>query len=133
MERKKINNHFSVSSQLIIEDIATLKAQGIRTIICNRPDGEDLDQLEQDKIHQEALKNGLEFHFMPVISGHMTPQDGNNFFQLMHNTPQPIHAYCRSGMRCSILWALSELKAGTPRNDILQQTAQAGYDLSKSI
>ncbi len=133
MERKKISDSFSVSSQLSLEDIASLKAQGIKTIICNRPDGEDPGQLEHDKIQQEAHKNEMEFHFMPVISGQMTPQDGDNFYQLMHETPQPVHAYCRTGTRCSILWALSELKSGTAREDILQQTAQAGYDLSKSI
>ncbi len=33
MERKKISDSFSVSSQLSLEDIASLKAQGIKTII----------------------------------------------------------------------------------------------------
>ena len=133
MERKKITDDFSVSSQLSLEDIAFLKGEGVKTIICNRPDGEDPGQLEHDKIEQEAIKNGLEFHFMPVISGQMTPQDGDNFSTLIHNAPQPIHAYCRTGTRCSILWSLSELKSGTPRETILQKTAQAGYDLSKNI
>jgi sulfide:quinone oxidoreductase len=133
MERKKITDNFSVSSQLSLEDIAFLKTEGIKTIICNRPDGEDPGQLEHDKIAQEAIENGMEFHFMPVISGQMTPQDGDNFSKLIDNAPQPIHAYCRTGTRCSILWSLSELKSGTPRETVLQKTAQAGYDLSKTI
>jgi sulfide:quinone oxidoreductase len=133
MERKKITANFSVSSQLSLEDIAFLKDEGIKTIVCNRPDGEDPGQLEHEKIAQEAIKNGLEFHFMPVISGQMTPKDGDNFAEIIADAPEPIHAYCRTGTRCSILWSLSELKAGTPRETILQKTSQAGYDLSKSI
>ncbi len=133
MERKKISDNLSVSSQLRLEDIAFLKAEGIKTIICNRPDGEDPGQLEHDKIQQEAIKNKMEFHFMPVASGKMTPQDGDDFYNIIHNAPEPIHAYCRTGTRCSILWALSELKAGTAREQILGQASQAGYDLSKTI
>jgi sulfide:quinone oxidoreductase len=133
MQRKVISDSFSVSSQLHIEDIAFLKTEGIKTIICNRPDGEDLGQVEHEEIKQEALKCGLEFHFMPVISGRMTPQDGDSFYKLLQTTSQPTHAYCRTGTRCSILWAMSELKTGATREHILQLAARAGYDLSKSI
>ncbi len=133
MERKQISDTLSVSSQISLEDVAFLKNEGIKTIICNRPDGEDPGQLEHDKIREQAINSGMEFHFMPVISGKMTPQDGDNFSEIINNTPTPIHAYCRSGTRCSILWALSELKVGATRDSILEQAAKAGYDLSKSI
>ncbi len=133
MERKKISDTLSVSSQISLEDVTFLKSEGIKTIICNRPDGEDPGQLEQDTIRQEALKNDIEFHFMPVISGKVGVNDGDDFYDIVNNAPTPIHAYCRSGTRCSILWALSELKSGATRDSILERAAKAGYDLSKSI
>ena len=40
----------------------------------------------------------------------------------------PVLAYCASGTRCSVVWALAQ--AGKmPTHEILSQTAQAGYDL----
>lgn len=133
MDRKRISDTLSVSSQISLEDVTSLKNEGIKTIICNRPDGEDPGQLTQESIHQESLKNGIEFHFMPVLSGKVSTNDGDDFYNIINNAPTPIHAYCRSGTRCSILWALSELKAGAARDSVLEQAAKAGYDLSKSI
>lgn len=133
MERKKISEELSVSSQLSLDDVTFLKAEGIKTIICNRPDGEDVDQLAHHAIQQEAAKNEIDFYFMPVIAGKMTLQDGDEFHNLINRTSKPIHAYCRSGTRCSILWALSELKSGSTRESVLDKAAKAGYDLSKSI
>ncbi len=131
MERKTINDTISVSGQISIDDIALLKADGIKTVICNRPDNEDPGQIDYATIEQACKDNGIDFYFMPVTSGNVTLSDGDNFANILENASQPIHAYCRSGTRCTTLWGLAQLKAGTEKNTILQQAAQAGYDLSK--
>ena len=42
----------------------------------------------------------------------------------------PVLAYCASGTRCSVIWALGEAMTGTNINYILEKTSAAGYNLS---
>ena len=44
MEIRQVNSRFSVSGQINVDEVATLAAQGVRSLICNRPDGEAPDQ-----------------------------------------------------------------------------------------
>jgi sulfide:quinone oxidoreductase len=133
MDKKIIHENLTVSGQITTEDVANLKAQGVKSIICNRPDSEDQGQPDSDVIAQAAKDNGLEFIFMPVISGKVTPENGVEFGEKIKSLPEPIHAYCRSGTRCTTLWALSELDQGKDRQHVLEQALKAGYNLSKSI
>jgi sulfide:quinone oxidoreductase len=133
MDKKVINNDLSVSGQISTDDVATLKSEGVKSIICNRPDNEDQGQPAHDEIQKAAVDNGLEFHFMPVISGKVTLENGKTFGQFLQSLPKPIHAYCRSGTRCTTLWAIAQLEDGKDRGEILQQALGAGYNLSKTI
>ena len=38
-------------------------------------------------------------------------------------------AYCRSGTRSTLLWALAEASAGKSPDELAEQAARAGYDL----
>ena len=131
MERKPLSDTLSVSAQIAVEDIQQLHADGVKTLICNRPDGEDQGQPEVEQIKKIAEEKGLIFYFMPVVSGQVTLAQGEQFAQALAEAPKPIHAYCRSGMRCTILWGMSQLKAGVDKNTIIEQAGKAGYDLSK--
>ncbi|MGH1487736.1 MAG: TIGR01244 family sulfur transferase [Cellvibrionaceae bacterium] len=133
MDAKKINDALTVSGQISLDDITALKSVGVKSIVCNRPDNEDPGQLTHQSLEQAAKEQGLVFYFMPVISGQVTMDNGIEFDELINKLPQPIHAYCRSGTRCTTLWALGQLKQGEDKNKILAQAKQAGYDLSKTI
>lgn len=133
MDKKNINDELSVSGQLTITDLQKLQEQGVKSIICNRPDNEEVGQATFSDIAKSARELGFEVKFQPVISGHLSHKDAVEFGEIVDELPKPIHAYCRSGTRCTILWALSELSQGKNRSSVLQQAANAGYDLSKSI
>lgn len=133
MDRKQLTEELSVSGQITIDDIASLKAAGVKSIICNRPDNEDANQLSHEDIAAAAKENALEFVFMPVISGQVTQTNADDFAASLEALPQPIHAYCRSGMRCTCLWGLSEFAKGTDKTSILQKATESGYDLSKIL
>lgn len=133
MDLKTIHPNLSVSGQISVDDIAQLKEAGVQSIICNRPDQEEAHQPVYAEIQQAATHYGLQCYFMPVISGHVPPEKGREFGRLLAELPTPIHAYCRSGTRCTILWALSELLEGTDRDTVVQQAAAAGYDLSRML
>ena len=131
MEIKKLNENLSVAGQLNPADVAGIAEQGFKTIICNRPDGEATDQPEFGIIRQNAENAGLTFVFLPVLSSGPTEQNIGEFSAALDIAQSPVLAYCRTGTRCTILWALSQGAKGVPVDDIVSTAAKAGYDVSK--
>lgn len=132
MESKRLDDTLSVSGQISLDDVIALKQQGIKSIICNRPDNEDPDQIAFDVITKAAEAEGLQCAFIPV-SGKASTKNVDNFEKSLKDLPSPIHAYCRSGRRCTVLWALTQQRQGIARDEILEKTTAAGYDLSSRI
>jgi uncharacterized protein (TIGR01244 family) len=118
-----------VAAQLSESDFAEVAARGFRSVVNNRPDGEAPDQLPSDQAKAAALRQGLQYHYQPVENFHVTDEDVvNAHARLMNGLPGPILFYCRSGTRCTILWA----QVAAPRLGVaktLEIASQAGYDL----
>ncbi len=132
MDVRSLTNEIFVSGQLTAGDIATLAAQGFRAIICNRPDGEALEQPEFTDIEKAAKEHGLAIIYQPVTTSAISDADVDAFHNAVAQSPKPVVAYCRSGTRCTILWSLSE--AGQrPVLEILQRANSAGYDMTGLI
>ena len=129
MDAKKISEDLSVSAQVRLDELATVKAAGFQSIIVNRPNGEGSDQPTFAEIEAESRKLGIEACYIPVVTGKVTDDDAAAFCQAMSALPKPILAFCRSGTRSATLWALSQAGAMTPE-DIMTRTAAAGYDMS---
>lgn len=130
MDMKTLTADLSVSTQITAADVATIAAQGFKSILCNRPDGEGADQTAFAEIEAQAKALGLAVAYQPVVSGAVTDQDGADFAAVIADLPAPVFAYCRTGTRCTILWALSQA-AQQPVDGIVTTAAEAGYDLSK--
>jgi len=58
MQLNKLNDSYTVSDQITIDDIETIKQQGFKTIICHRPDDEEPNQPSVDSI-KKLLKNAV--------------------------------------------------------------------------
>jgi uncharacterized protein (TIGR01244 family) len=104
MNPQKITDEFTVCPQIGPGDAAQVAARGFRSMICNRPDGESPDQTPVSVIEAEARKAGLEFRFIPVVSGAMTQGDVEAMAAALNEMPAPVFAYCRSGTRCGVLF-----------------------------
>jgi sulfide:quinone oxidoreductase len=130
VKTKTINPDFLVSPQLVAEDIVQAKAQGIRSIICNRPDGEAAGQSSMQTIRDAAENAGLEFREIPFAPGKQTEEDIAAFASALKELPAPVLAYCRTGTRSTGIWAQASV-AQSDVNDIIAQAGQAGFDLSK--
>lgn len=131
MDLRKLTDELTVAPQIGIDEIATAADQGFKTIICNRPEGEEPSQPITEDMADAAGDAGLTFVHQPVISGNMSFDDVDQFSKLIDDMPKPILAYCRSGTRCSTLWALSQARDSTRDvDDILDICASAGYDYS---
>lgn len=130
MELHKLDDDLTVAPQITVDDVAKAAEAGFRTLVSNRPDHEGEDQPSTDAIAEAARQHGMEWIYLPVQSGNITDEDVQDFSPVLRDKPKPILAFCRTGTRCSTLWALS--KARNDNIDELLQTARAeGYDLSK--
>ncbi len=129
MTHIRLTDDIAVAPQLQLEDLDAVAAAGYKAVINNRPDGESPDQPPQEAVAARAAELGLEYRFVPVISGQFAPQDVAAFRAALDELNGPVVAFCRSGTRSSVLWALAN--AGRlPEDDIIAIAAQAGYDLS---
>ena len=125
---RKISPEISVSPQITPEDVARLAEAGYRAIICNRPDGEGMDQPTFDEVEQAARAAGLEIRYQPIDHGKVTDADAEAFGEMLTALPKPVVAYCRSGTRSATLWSLAQ--AGRMAvSEILAATQAAGYDM----
>lgn len=129
MEIHRITSDYAVSPQIAPEDMAALARQGFTTVICNRPDHEVGPELQHDRMRDAAKAAGLDFVYNPVENGGMTLDAVTGQGAALEKAPGDVFAYCRSGTRCAVVWALSQ--AGqTPTDQILEATRAAGYDLA---
>lgn len=114
--------------QLEPSDMATLAAQGVTTVICNRPEMENPPPLQAAAMQAAAEAAGLAFVFNPITMGAMTMENVEEQAEAMAGSEGGVVAYCASGTRSAIMWALAQ--AGQmPTDDILAATAAAGYQL----
>jgi uncharacterized protein (TIGR01244 family) len=127
---RRLNENVMVSPQLARGDIAVAAAQGVAMIVNNRPDGEEPDAPQGDDIAAAAAAAGLHYVAIPIgHSGFSEPQV-DAMIAALEQAEGPILAYCRSGTRSTLLWALAAAKQGEEPDTIARTAAQAGYDVS---
>ena len=128
MDIKALTTELSVAPQIAAADMRALADAGFRSVICNRPDGEAADQPVYSELERAAKDHGLEVRFLPAVSGKVTDEQGQDFGKLMSELPKPVLAFCRTGMRSTTMWALSQAGA-MPLPQIIERSAKAGFDL----
>jgi uncharacterized protein (TIGR01244 family) len=128
MDIRKITPGYAVSPQIALSDLAAIKAAGFTTVIDNRPDGEIPGDLQTDHMRAAAEAMGLTFVANPVIGGAMTMENVTAQGAAIAAATGPVFAYCASGNRSSVVWALSQ--AGCmPADDLIGLPAKFGYQL----
>ncbi|MET0272412.1 MAG: TIGR01244 family sulfur transferase [Phenylobacterium sp.] len=127
---RRVTDDISVAPQISVGDVEEAARQGFKTIINNRPDGEDPSQPPGAEIEAAAKAAGLAYVHIPVRGG-PTPDQVEATAKVMAEAPHPVLAFCRSGTRSINTWSLSEAAAGArSRDELLGLGRQAGYDLS---
>jgi uncharacterized protein (TIGR01244 family) len=128
---KRITPQISVTAQPAKADIQAFAELGYRTIINNRPDGEEPGQLSAAEAKAEAERAGLAYVHLPVKVGGITVQDVRAFQRALRESPQPAVAHCKTGTRSYLLWAAGEALSGSrDPAELVAQAAAVGYDLS---
>lgn len=128
MDLRQLSPDLAVSPQILPEDLPLLAEAGFKTLINNRPDDEVDATIENQAMAIAAQNAGMEYHYLPFSPGQITPDLVEGYAKALTG-PRPAVAYCRSGNRSTILWALAN--AGRiPQDDLLKTAAEAGYDLT---
>src|SRR3546814_548824 len=94
---KELRPGIAVAGQPAKPDIAALAGLGYRTIINNRPDGEEPGQLTAAEARAEAERLGLTYVHIPVTGATIGRADVEAFARAVRESPQPVVAPCRSG------------------------------------
>ncbi|MBZ0129009.1 MAG: TIGR01244 family phosphatase [Rhodobacteraceae bacterium] len=128
MDIKQIDHDYSVSGQLTEADLVAVKAAGFATVICNRPDDEIEPDLHAQFMAAEAARLGLGFVYNPVSGRGMTMTNLQAQEEAIAASGGPVLAYCRSGMRSTVVWSLVNAKT-LPADEIIATAAGAGYSL----
>lgn len=127
---KPLDEKTFVAGQVGPADLAAIAAEGILTIVNNRPEGEAPDQPAVQDIEAEAAKHGVAFVNLPFTAMTLRPAHVAAFAEILHKAQGPVLAYCRSGSRSTMLWAAARLAQGDAFETVAARAAQAGYDLS---
>lgn len=128
MDIRAITPDYAVSPQIEPGDLPAIKAAGYVTVIDNRPDGEIPPHLHTAEMRKAAEALGLTFVANPVIGGQLTMENVAAQGAAIAASPGPVFAYCASGNRSSIVWALSN--AGKrPVDELVGLPARFGYQL----
>ena len=131
MNLKPLSAGLKVSGQLLPKDIEALKEQGFASVICNRPDDEQPEQPSHHALQAACHQAGMQFAYLPALPGVITDDQVHTFARLIEALPSPVAAYCRTGTRAAMLWALSEVvHNGAAFDHVLSVASDAGDDLS---
>lgn len=129
MDIRRLDPALHVAPQIALEDVTALQAAGYATLISNRPDGEEPGQPDAAAVRAAAEAAGLAFVHIPVSMPALGRGEIEALRHALDTLPGPALAFCRSGTRSTVLWALSQ--AGErPADELIAAAAAAGYDIS---
>jgi uncharacterized protein (TIGR01244 family) len=128
MDIRPLTESYAVSPQIAPGDLVAIKAAGYTTVIDNRPDTEITPDLHTPVMRAAADALGLSFVANPVIGGALTMENVTAQRAAIEAAGGPVLAYCASGNRSSVVWALG--LAGTrPTDELIGLPARFGYQL----
>ncbi|MEQ1550453.1 TIGR01244 family sulfur transferase [Sphingorhabdus sp.] len=127
---RKLTDSIHASPQISLEDVAEAAAMGVKLIINNRPEGESDDQVPGAEIEAAARAAGIDYVAIPVTHAGFSEPQVVAMAKALDGADGPVLAYCRSGTRSTLLWALSEASQGGDPDALTNMAAKAGYDVS---
>ena len=94
----------SVSGQMTTNKFQQLIQQGFKSVIVNRPDQEQGNQVKVGQLRSIAEKSQVSVIYQPVNSGQISQANIEEFARYYNELPKPILMVCRSGARSAALF-----------------------------
>ncbi len=128
MDIRPLTDAYAVSPQIAPEDFPAIAEAGYKTVICNRPDGENPPPLQIARMQAAAEAAGLTLWLNPFPSPMLDMPHVEEQRRAIETAERPILAYCASGTRSTMVWALAIAGEMTP-DEIIAAAARAGYQV----
>lgn len=119
-----------VAPQISVDAVAEAKDAGVTLIINNRPEGESDDQVPGTEIEAAARAAGMDYVAIPITHSGFSQPQVLAMVEALKGAHGKVLAYCRSGTRSTLLWALAESAQGGDPDSLTNMAAKAGYDVS---
>lgn len=124
-----LDDRTMVDGQIEPADVAALKGQGVTMIINNRPDDEDVGQPAGEEIEAACKAAGVEYRHIPIARG-MGPSDIEAMRAAIAEVGEgKLFAFCRSGNRSALAWAVARSEEGVARDEIERSVERAGFNV----
>jgi uncharacterized protein (TIGR01244 family) len=127
---RKLTDNIFVAPQIGTEAILAAKEMGVTLVINNRPEDESADQTPGPDIEAAATEAGMDYIAIPVTHSGFAEWQVTAMADALDKADGKVLAYCRSGTRSTLLWALARASRGDHPAVLAEQAADAGYDLS---
>ena len=126
---RQLSEYVFASPQIGLDEVVEAAVQGITLIVNNRPEDESDDQTPGAAIEAAARASGLGYVAIPVTHAGFSETQIEAMAKALAASKGPVLAYCRSGTRSTLLWALAEASRGADPAGLTAAAANAGYDL----
>ncbi|MDE2595778.1 MAG: TIGR01244 family phosphatase [Sphingomonadales bacterium] len=127
---RKLTDRIYASPQIGLAEVAAAKDVGITLIVNNRPEGESDDQTPGETIAAAASAAGIAYVAIPVTHSGFAEWQVKAMVDALGQGDGKVLAYCRSGTRSTLLWALAEASRGGHPGVLAAQAEAAGYDIT---
>jgi len=127
---RRLSDTVLVSPQIAVADLAAAAAQGVTLVVNNRPEGESEDQTPGDAIERAARDAGMDYIAIPITHAGFSEPQVRAMADALGSADGQVLAYCRSGTRSALLWALARSATGDVPDALAEAAGQAGYDVS---
>ena len=126
---RQLDDKTLIGGQIALADVPDLKQAGVTMLVNNRPDGEDPDQPLSAEVEAAARAAGLDYRHIPIVRG-MGPSDVDEMRKAIADVGDgKMLAYCRSGNRSALVWAVARSEDGVPKEELERCAEGAGISL----
>lgn len=123
----KVNAKVSAGGQPSEEDIAALKASGVRKVINLRRPGEQNQPLDPAAEGEAVKRAGLDYLHIPVDPKNLDPSSAAAVAKAIEESDGPVYVHCAAGGRAVTHALLADAKAqGSSADKVFKKAENIG-------
>lgn len=127
----KVSAKVSAGGQPSEEDIAALKASGVRKIINLRREGEQNQPLDPAAEGEVVKGAGLEYLHIPVDPKNLDPSSAAAVAKAVEESDGPVYVHCAAGGRAVTHALLADAKAqGSSADKVFKKAEEIGAPIT---
>lgn len=130
----QISANLTVGPQLTADQLQTLAASGIKTIVNLSKKGEFKQSMKPDEEKSLAEELGLAYAHEPLSVSDLKPRVGDQIFELIKDAEHPVYMHCCFGQRAGPLGIVcNALRNKLSADKALLKAKKLGVDLTTPI